>query len=81
MLLHDIFFYHPQMLWILIPLVAIIGGFITKWHNTNVKLDLARAGSADAMQELRDVVLRLEQRVANLERAVMTAEEQRKYAL
>jgi hypothetical protein len=69
-----------QIVW-MIPLVAIIGGFITKWHNTNAKIEMARAGSADAMQELRDAVLRLEQRVANLERAVMTAEENRKYAL
>jgi outer membrane protein TolC len=69
-----------EVVW-LVPLVAVIGGFITKWHSTNARVELARAGSADAMQELRDVVLRLEQRVANLERAVMTAEEQRKYAL
>jgi hypothetical protein len=69
-----------EVVW-LVPLVAIVGGFITKWHNTNAKVALATAGSADAMQELRDVVLRLEQRVSNLERAVMTAEENRKYAL
>ena len=69
-----------EVVW-LVPLVAIVGGFITKWHNTNAKVALATAGSADSMQELRDVVLRLEQRVTNLERAVMTAEENRKYAL
>jgi hypothetical protein len=69
-----------EVVW-LVPLVAIIGGFITKWHNTNAKLELARAGNTDAMQELRDVVLRLETRVSNLERAVMTAETDRKYAL
>jgi len=27
----------------MIPLVAIIGGFITKWHNTNAKIEMARA--------------------------------------
>lgn len=69
-----------EVVW-LVPLVAIIGSFITKWHNTNAKVALATAGSADAMQELRDVVLRLEQRVTNLELVVMTAEENRKYAL
>jgi hypothetical protein len=70
-----------EVVWVVIPLVAIIGAFITKWHNTNARVALANAGNTEAMQELRDVVLRLEQRVANLERAVMTAEEQRKYAL
>jgi hypothetical protein len=69
-----------EVVW-LVPLVAIIGGFITKWHNTNAKVTLAQAGNTEAMQELRDVVLRLESRVANLERAVMTAETDRKYAL
>lgn len=70
-----------EVVWVVIPLVAIIGAFITKWHNTNAKVDLARAGNTEAMQELRDAVLRLETRVSNLERAVMSAEEQRKYAL
>jgi len=69
-----------EVVW-LVPLVAIIGSFITKWHNTNAKVALAQAGNTEAMQELRDVVLRLESRVANLERAVMTAETDRKYAL
>jgi hypothetical protein len=70
-----------EVVWVVIPLVAIIGAFITKWHNTNAKLELARAGDTEAMRELRDIVLRLESRVSNLERAVMTAEENRKYAL
>jgi len=60
MLLHDLVFLHPQTLWILIPLVAIVGGFITKWHNTNVKLDLARAGNGAVNQEILDALLRLE---------------------
>jgi hypothetical protein len=81
MLLHDIFFYHPQMLWILIPLVAIVGSFITKWHNTNVKLDLARAGNGVVNQEILDALQRLETRVSNLERAAVTAETERRYAL
>jgi hypothetical protein len=70
-----------EMVWVVIPLTAIVGAFITKWHNTNARVDLARAGNTEAMQELRDAILRLEHRVGNLERAVMTAEEQRKYAL
>lgn len=77
--MESLFFYHPQMIWALIPLVAIIGAFITKWHNTNAKLDLARAGNGEAMQEVLDTVRRLEQRVENLERAAMTAETERQY--
>jgi len=69
-----------EVVW-LVPLAAIVGSFITKWHNTNAKVALAQAGNTEAMQELRDVVLRLENRVSNLERAVMTAETDRKYAL
>jgi hypothetical protein len=81
MWLHDIFYYHPETVWVLIPLVAIIGGFITRWHSTNVKLDMARAGNGEALQEVLDTLRRLENRVANLERAAMTAETERKYAL
>jgi hypothetical protein len=68
-------------IWVLIPLVAIIGAFITRWQRNAVQLELARGGNVQAIQELRDLVQRLDQRVANLERAVMTAEEHRKYAL
>jgi hypothetical protein len=67
--------------WVLIPLAAIIGSYIMGWQRNAIRLETARSGNAEAMQEMRDVVQRLEQRVANLERAVMTAEEQRKYAL
>ena len=68
-------------IWVLIPLVAIICGFITRWQRNVIRLEMARGGNAEAFQELRDIVQRLDQRVSNLERAVMTAEEQRKYAL
>jgi hypothetical protein len=68
-------------IWVLIPLAAIVGGFITRWQGNAIRMEMARGGNAQATQELRDAVLRLEQRVSNLERAVMTAEEQRKYAL
>ena len=67
--------------WVLIPLAAIIGGFITRWQRNAIRLEMARSGNVEALQELRDAVHRLDQRVSNLERAVMTAEEQRKYAL
>jgi hypothetical protein len=80
-MLHDIFFYHPETVWVLVPLFIIAGGFITKWQSTNAKLDLARSGSTEVMLELSDAVQRLEQRVANLERAAMTVETERRYAL
>jgi hypothetical protein len=67
--------------WVLIPLAAIIGGFINRWQRNAVQLELARGGNVQAIQDLRDVVQRLDRRVENLERAVMTAEENRKYAL
>jgi hypothetical protein len=73
--------FNPATIWVLIPLVAIIGAFVTKWHNTNAKIDMAKGVDADLAQELRDSIHRLEQRVANLERAVMTAEENRRFAL
>jgi hypothetical protein len=79
MFLHDLFFYHPQTIWVLIPLVALVGAFVTKWHSTNVKLDMARAGNGEVMREVLDVIRRLEQRVENLERAAMTVETDRKY--
>jgi hypothetical protein len=66
--------------WVLIPLVAIIGAFITRWQRNAIQLELARGGNVQAIQELHEAVQRLEQRVSNLERAVMTAEEYRKYA-
>lgn len=69
-----------EFVWVVIPLVAIIGGYITKWHNTNAQIDIARAGNTEVLQEIRDTVQRLESRVTNLERAVTTAEADRKYA-
>ena len=73
--------FNSATIWVLIPLVAIIGGFITKWHRTNAEIDMARAGDGKVMEELRDAVHRLEARVSNLERAVTTADTERKYAL
>jgi hypothetical protein len=70
-----------EFVWVVIPLAAILGGVATRWQRNAIQLEIARGANAQANQELRDAVLRLEQRVANLERAVMTAEEHRKYAL
>ena len=80
MWLHDIFYYHPETVWVLVPLVAIIGGFITRWHRTNAQIDMARAGDGEVIQEILDTLRRLESRVSNLERAAVTAETERKYA-
>ncbi len=70
-----------EFIWVVIPLTAILGAFITKWHNTNAKIEMSRGVDSGLAQELRDSIQRLESRVGNLERALMTAEENRKYAL
>ena len=70
-----------EIVWVVIPLAWSLCRFIIKWQRNAVEMELARGGNLQAMQDMRDAVLRLEQRVSNLERAVMTAEEHRKYAL
>ena len=70
-----------DFVWVVIPLAWILSRFIIKWQRNAVEMEQVRGGNVQAMQEMRDLVLRLEQRVSNLERAVMTAEEHRKYAL
>ena len=79
--MRDLFLIHPEVVWELIPLVAIIGGFITKWQRTAAEMGRMRAVDDTVAQELRDAMRRLETRVANLERAVTTAETERKFAL
>jgi hypothetical protein len=73
--------FNPETVWVLIPLAAIIGGFIVKSQRIKAETARQRAGDDQVAQELRDAIQRLEARVANLERAVMTAETERKYAL
>ena len=73
--------FNAATIWILIPLVAIIGGFITKWMRINAETDRRLAGDEKVNSELADAVRRLEDRVSNLERAVTNAETERKYAL
>jgi len=70
-----------EVVWVVIPLAWILSRFIIKWQRNAVEMEQVRGSNAQAMLEIRDAVLRLEQRVSNLERAVMTAEEHRKYAL
>ena len=81
MFLHDIFYYHPETVWVLIPLVAIICGFLIRWHRTTAEIEATRAGNSTVNQEILDAILRLENRVSNLERAAVTAETERKYAI
>jgi hypothetical protein len=81
MWLHDIFYYHPETVWVLVPLVFIVCRFVIRWQRTNAEIDIARAGNGAVIQEIRDAILRLESRVSNLERAAVTAETERKYAL
>jgi hypothetical protein len=70
-----------DFVWVVIPMTAIIGSFIIK--SQRLRMEMARTHAADGQvaQELRDLIHRLEMRVANLERAVTTAETERKYAL
>ncbi len=75
------YLFNPATIWIWIPIVAIIGGFIIKAQRIKAEAAMFGAGNDKALQELRDSVQRLEARVANLERAVTTAEAERKYAL
>lgn len=75
------FLLNPATVWILIPLVAIIGGFITKWLKINTEAARGLAGDEKLYGELAEAVRRLEGRVSNLERAVTTAETERKFAL
>jgi len=70
-----------DVVWVVIPLAWIVSRFINKWQRNTVDLELARGGNTEAMQQMLDAMQRMEQRVSNLERAVMSAEEQRKYAL
>ncbi len=81
MWLHDIFYYHPETVWVLVPLVFIIGRFVEFGCTGPMQRSiLARAGNGEVIQEIRDAILRLESRVSNLERAAVTAETERKYA-
>jgi hypothetical protein len=73
--------FSPATIWILIPLVALIGGFITKWMRINAENDRRLAGDEKMYGELADAVRRLEERVSNLERAVTNQETERKFAL
>jgi hypothetical protein len=73
--------FNPATVWVLIPLAAIIGGFIVKSQRIKAEIMRQRVGDDQVILELRDAIQRLETRVANLERAVMTAETERKYAL
>jgi len=73
--------FNAATIWVLIPLVAIVGGFITKWMRINAENDLRMKAVQSADAELVEAVRKLEQRVANLERAATTTETERKFAL
>ena len=70
-----------SVMWALVVLTIVIGSFITKWVKINAENDLKMKGGQAANAELAEAIRRLEQRVANLERAVTTAESERKFAL
>lgn len=77
----DLFIVHPETIWVLIPLVALIGSFFIKAQRLRAEIAGRTVADEAVMREIRDSIQRLEARVANLERAVMTAETERKYAL
>jgi hypothetical protein len=81
MFLHDMFFYNPETVWVLIPLAAIIGGFLVKSQRIRAEMAMRSRGDDALADELREAIRRLDARVANLERAVTTAETDRRYAL
>jgi hypothetical protein len=72
--------FRPETLSLLIPLVALVGYFITKWLRINVEAGCNRGHDTLAV-EMRAAIDRLEARVANLERAVTTAETERTFTL
>jgi hypothetical protein len=79
--MRDLFIVHPETIWVLIPLVAIIGSFFIRWQRIRAETAVRGTASDAVAQELRDSIQRLEMRVANLERAVTTAETERRFAL
>jgi hypothetical protein len=72
--------FNPGNIWVLIPLAAIIGSFIIKIQRIKANNAALGMGEEKLAAELRETIRRLETRVANLERAVTTAEAERKFA-
>src|SRR5690625_5585485 len=54
-------------IWILIPLVAIIGGYIIDYQKNKLKWRSATESSESELEELRAVVTGLRKRIENLE--------------
>jgi hypothetical protein len=75
------YLFNPATIWVLIPLAAIIGSFILKSQRIRAQMAERGAGDDRVAADLRESIRRLEDRVANLERAVTTAETERKFAL
>jgi len=72
--------FNPETVWVLIPLAAIIGSFIVKAQRIKTGSGRDAAEAEKLFAEMRETIRRLEARVANLERAVTTAESERKYS-
>ena len=53
--------------WAIIPLVAIIGGFITKYREQELKHEEKRMASAKEIHELRKIIQNHKSRIENLE--------------
>ncbi|PWN05933.1 hypothetical protein [Rhodohalobacter mucosus] len=56
-----------SFIWILIPLVAIIGGYIIDYQKNKLKWQSRYNRTDEEVDDLRDVVSSLKQRIENLE--------------
>ncbi|MBO6572998.1 MAG: hypothetical protein ABJ387_14955 [Balneola sp.] len=59
--------------WAIIPLVAIIGGFITKYREQELKHEEKRMASTKEIHELRKIIQNLKARIEKLEGSVSSS--------
>ncbi|MEX0646320.1 MAG: hypothetical protein WEA56_03170 [Balneolaceae bacterium] len=55
------------MIWVLIPLVAILGGYIIDYQKNKLKWQSENHQQSEEVDDLRKMVLQLKKRVENLE--------------
>lgn len=57
----------PSFIWILIPLVAIIGGYIIDYQKNKLKWQNKYNRTDEEVDDLKELVSKLKQRIENLE--------------